>query len=347
MSAGRGAFLGAVIAAIINGLFALGALILSHLLESRHKSDQPKLYIPYEYPKKRIQWIPRKLSIPLLFLSIAAGAIFGAIKSTQTSKYFDELVSTMTMPSPPSETMTPSETTTPSETMTPSETTTPSGTMTPSSIPTVAPTQTQIPTPQGKCTRTGELILNEDFSDNFLEWFEGLNNYPNAKEELRIQDGIYQYSANFLRDATTYTFIPETRVKDFFLSFSVVLIEIPDNASARIAVVFRHDSSGNFYRIRLSTEGDYAFDRWEENSPKPIIGWTSADDLTLSEGSPARISIIADGFLLSFCVDDRVIFTHADPSINQSGMVGFGLSGGENATIVAEFDNINLINLGK
>jgi hypothetical protein len=82
---------------------------------------------------------------------------------------------------------------------------------------------------------------------------------------------------------------------------------------------------------------------WDENNPISIIEWTSIEDFNLIEGIPITVSMRADGFLFNFCVDNRVIFSHAHPSLNTPGKLGFGISGGKGSTIVVDFDNVELV----
>lgn len=195
------------------------------------------------------------------------------------------------------------------------------------------------------CHTTGTPTFSDDFSDNVNNWVVGDLTYPNTYEDRRISNGRLMYSATFLTDATTYVNIPDTKISDFHLSFIFKIIDQSDDGSARLAIVFRNDSNGTHYRVRLANDGRYSFNRRDKGTPIPIIGWTSSPLIKISEGDENSITVLVHAYSINVCINGQEIFSALDSTINFPGNIGIGLSGSRGMTIVASFDNVSIINL--
>jgi hypothetical protein len=200
----------------------------------------------------------------------------------------------------------------------------PTATPTPFLTPIIAPTQEYRP-------GIGDVILEDDFSSSGA-WTTGQS--PSAsvafgKNELTIaiaQPGGY---GNSVRQ--------EPILSDFYLE--ITASPTLCRGSDEYGVLFRVNSSADFYRFSLSCDGRARLDKLlggVASSPQP---WMESGVIPVGAPSISRLAAWVQGSEMRFFVNDFFLFSVKDPML-PTGLIGVFARSGEDTAVTVNFSDL-------
>ncbi|NJD58010.1 MAG: hypothetical protein FIA98_01245 [Anaerolineae bacterium] len=200
----------------------------------------------------------------------------------------------------------------------------PTTTYTPFPTPVITPTADLRP-------KTGQVLLEDDFSD------------PAAWSLSRTDAGSVALGKNELTiaiaetNAYLYTLRDEPKFTDFYLEITAEtsLCQKLDE----YGVLFRLQSSGDYYRFALSCNGQVRLDRLingQASSPQP---WMLSGAVPPGAPATSRLGISAKGSAMSFFVNGEYQFSVQDPLLS-SGSLGLFARSTNNMAVTVNFSDL-------
>lgn len=193
------------------------------------------------------------------------------------------------------------------------------------STPTFLPTRAITPTPE-QHPKVGAIILQDDFTDTTLwntrQTEEGSVAYSKQKLTLAIsqpQEALFSF-----RTAGTWD--------DSFLTMRAnpVLCRQAD----RYGVLFRVQSSENFYRLLINCDGFMRLEVIRNSKSTVLQDWISSGEIPPGSPISLEIGIWATGSDLQVFVNDVFQFGVTDGSFLQGGVGVYAKSMGTNAVTI-------------
>jgi len=184
-----------------------------------------------------------------------------------------------------------------------------------SAEPTEPPAPTQAPMPE-----LGEVILDEQFTDNANNWYVGTD----ADTISVVEGGKFKISV--LNLDTNFTFDPPVAVSEADITVDTEFTEgAPENYGYGVTC---HDKDvDNRYRIRISPDGTYAINKTVNTESTDIIPWTNTAAINRGVGAVNRMRVI--------CSENQIILYVND--ILLSNVVDTDLSSGSFSLLVAAY----------
>lgn len=333
----------------------------SHLNDADDEDiDPPEVATPAVTASIRrfalINWVvslPTREKVALIVAVIGATAlILAAILGGFAQAFFANIFGGVDLGSTPVVAIAPGQVTgtspPPTETPTlpeaPTETSSP--TSQPSLTPTPPPTFTATTVAEDLCLQQGDIVFEDDFSSNSQSWQLGdVIDYPYTDEERSIISGAYRVSAFFKEDALSTNTVPFVNSKDFWVAFEAGISNKSGTGHARIAISFRINPEGDYYSARFGDDGLFSLYLRQGEFFTPVIAWTETEAFDLAVGNTNSFQVTADGWEYTLCANGKMLAQVIDPSLNQPGRIGIGLSGEQGVSAVGHFDDVRVLEI--
>jgi hypothetical protein len=221
---------------------------------------------------------------------------------------------------------TPTATTTPTPTETSTPTITP--TVTPTFTPSLTPTQSYLDWP---------VVLSDSFGDNSNGWYVGTVNNEYLRDVVSITGGRYVVDATAYKSVFSRLFARTRVLSDFYL---IVEAEKTGTINSDFGLVFRDNSTDQYYFAISSDEQSYSLDLYDAGEWKNLIDWRSTSQIKTA--GPNQIAVLALGSSFTLFINGETVDQFSDSTL-KAGKVGFGFSlakAGDKA--VFGFDNFEV-----
>lgn len=136
-----------------------------------------------------------------------------------------------------------------------------------------------------------------------------------------------------------WSLLAAPQAADFLVEVDMGLLEGPE--TAEYGIVFRHADGDNFYFTALSGLGSWGLWKLEDDEWSTLIDWSESDAIDLSEGAVNRMSVLAEGALLSVLINDTPVGQVSDDSFS-AGSLGLSVGTFGEADARVFFDDFDL-----
>lgn len=210
---------------------------------------------------------------------------------------------------------------------------------------------TQAPIAVSPATETlvpvAEILIQESFDSNINDWSIGTSDDPAYGFGHReIINGAYQFDATSNKgDVVLHSTVPNSRNRDFILTFNVNVKEIKSNSGygydeiPAIQVIFRIKDESQC-EIYLSVHR-YRVDLKQNGESKTIIDWTESQAINLNKDITNKFTVSTKGSDTTLSANGQNIITFNNGSPDNISPIKIGVtfpSAGQSITV--EFDNI-------
>jgi len=190
------------------------------------------------------------------------------------------------------------------------------------------------PAKEESITPNQGLLLSDDFSDIESGWSKKSSN-PN-KSSLGYKNGEYHITV-FQKDTATSSWLARS-FSDFIIEVEATLESGPNNND--YGVIFRRLDEDNYYRFKISGEGEYGFDKLQDAKWIDIIPWTQsaaikagrATNLIKVECNRDKFTFYVNGNKLGYCTDNSFA----------SGSIGLEARAYDTPNVHVSFDNLKV-----
>jgi hypothetical protein len=168
----------------------------------------------------------------------------------------------------------------------------------------------------------GEVILEDDFSDNSNNWYVGAD----TETDSTVEDG--QFKVKVLAQDTSFSFDPPVSVSDADISFDTTF-NGGKPANAGYGLLCHAIDADNRYRIRIAPDGFYAINKTVKGETTDLVNWTKTGVINQGIGVVNNIRAICSENHITLYVNDIFL----------SDVVDSDLSGGNFALLTAYYKN--------
>jgi len=119
-----------------------------------------------------------------------------------------------------------------------------------------------------------DVILDEDFSDNSLAWFEGNDDEMFAE----VKNGYY-YFEHKIDDGSYFLWHIVDIIPEYDFEISSTITHVSGANDYGYGIVFGLDDLDNLYAFNISDNGYYRYGKYVEDEWINLIGWTESDAL--------------------------------------------------------------------
>ncbi|RIK35880.1 MAG: hypothetical protein DCC57_22935 [Chloroflexi bacterium] len=166
----------------------------------------------------------------------------------------------------------------------------------------------------------------EPFTEDLERWTTG----NTARSSVAIQEGVLRIRLK--RGGASAAAFTGLALDNFLLELTAT--HHAGSADYIATVLFRIQDPATLYAFQLRGTGEVAISRVLAGQPAYLAPPATWDAIQTGAGASNRLGILADGAMLTFLVNDTVVYTLTDDAI-QRGTLGLGLSvfGQESAEI--------------
>jgi len=125
-----------------------------------------------------------------------------------------------------------------------------------------------------------DLILDEDFSDNSLLWFEGNDDEMYAE----VKNGYY-YFQHKENDGSYFVWNHVDIIPENDFEITTTITHISGSNDYGYGIVFGLDDLDNLYTFNISDNGYYRYGKYVNDEWEILIGWTESDLLRSNNGT--------------------------------------------------------------
>jgi hypothetical protein len=230
----------------------------------------------------------------------------------------------------------------------PSPTATFTNTSTPTSTITPTPTNTATPTPNKTAQAYDATavyaadqwreIVSDTFETNQSDWYVDTDDDEYAKIIYQVKDGKYIWNATSHQGFVQRMRANPVSFDDFY--FALEATQPGFTTAADYGIIFREDSSSNYYYFSINNKGQYTFWLYYK------LEWTALIESTRSEiilpRKANKLAVLATGDHFIFFINDQYVTEIHNDTLDK-GRVGMAAEISEpDLDIVFEFDNILL-----
>lgn len=135
---------------------------------------------------------------------------------------------------------------------------------------------------------------------------------------------------------TDWTYL-ELKPSDFYLEFDVIYREAPGHAGA--GVIFRMNSSLNYYRYAISPEDTYSLIKRVDDEWEFLTEWTASDSIQTADRAVNRLGLLAEGDQIALFANGKLLTVVEDDS-HVAGDTALALVTYEEGNVEVQFDNV-------
>ena len=184
---------------------------------------------------------------------------------------------------------------------------------------------TAVELPEADLPAGGEVIYQDDFSDEETEWPEGKYTY--------YQNGRYYIKVN--RENQYWWVAGGENLEDMIIQIDARVEQSSGNGD--FGVICRYQDDNNLYIFEITQDANYAIFKLVDAELYPLIDFTYSDMLVnLKE---ARFNVACIGNTLSFAVNGKLMGEVTDQSF-RAGDYGFFAGTFESGGNMVSFDNV-------
>lgn len=186
------------------------------------------------------------------------------------------------------------------------------------------------------------VVFQDSFDSNVNGWELEEDEDEYAYNVTSISDGKYtqslwSYQAMFWRE-----YVPELLVQDFYLSVEATVVETSaEEGNVNVSLAFREDEDGNYYRVRLRSNGEYKVYLRYEGEWITLQEEEASEAFRLEAGQSNTFAVLMQGDEFTLYANGQELTTLYDDRLSQAGKLslGTGLLAAERSLTV-DFDNL-------
>jgi len=178
------------------------------------------------------------------------------------------------------------------------------------------------------------LVARDDFSDPFFP----LPIRVDSESELSYVGDLYQVRIK-RAGALVWATLGEPDLGAYRLEADLRLAAQPEYVWGYGGLIFRYQNDDNFYLFVVDNEGKYQIQLKQDGAWRTVRGWSQPK--TLAEGSRRRVSVVDDGAVLRFVLDDIVVDSVHSPQL-PGGDVGLAVGARSKSEAKGLFDWVAL-----
>ncbi len=149
----------------------------------------------------------------------------------------------------------------------------------------------------------GQVVFQDDFSDNHNTWWEGSNENYN----FRVTNGAYVFD-NFSQ--TTYTIAKNVGLSqddDFVIETTIRKVSGVDNHI--YGLLWGYQDADNCYAFGVSGNGYYMYGKWTAGQWQDLIAWTTSSSVNVYSGYGVtnRLKVEHTGERVDFYINDTYV----------------------------------------
>ncbi|MCL5025257.1 MAG: hypothetical protein M1531_02010 [Chloroflexi bacterium] len=179
---------------------------------------------------------------------------------------------------------------------------------------------------------TGDLLFSDDFKANANHW----STKASQDSQRFFEDGTYRIAVS-KGDWMAWSNLPE-EYTDFVLQVEASAIE---GTKAVYGILFRYQDEDNFYRLNVSSEDTYRFDKKTNGKWIATPWWRSSPSIN-QDGSPNVLKLVAKGNTFGFYANDTLLAIHVDDTFDSGKIALFAGTLKDGANVQVRFDNLNV-----
>ncbi len=205
---------------------------------------------------------------------------------------------------------------------------------------------TQVP-PTPTSTPTEILVFEEEFDSNINRWSTGETSSDYFDGNRVIADGKYRWimtSDASCDGCSTWVYVPQINVKNFWLRFSVKIVEISGDISSShpaVKVLFRANEDEH-YAIYFDND-EFIYQVKAGGVDSTFSDWTKYEAIMLEPNITNFFDIIANDSNFHIYANDQQIAVINEVTITKSGRIGIGVAVWvPNQMLSIEFDDLSI-----
>lgn len=162
------------------------------------------------------------------------------------------------------------------------------------------------------------LVLNDDFLDNSNDWYVGQESDDLADISWTVADGRYRWEATANQSFGWWVYLEIEAISDFYLTSEMRLLTGPPDAE--MGLIFRVSDDWRFYLFEINGQGQFSVFYFDSTEWFEL--WSVTDSSAIRSDRENRLSVIAQGDLMTFFINDQYVAELRDDQLDM-GKAGF------------------------